>query len=125
MGRGGRPLSFLSTCTLPSSAPPPGGAGKFTRRSLDGQARTVTALWKKYFQVSVHTVRVFHFEESRPHKGLFSMCAEPVFWGGRGHYPDDTVGQVVGLFFLLLFYCLGGMLQRTCLRSQRPCLRGY
>ena len=75
-------MSFLSTCTFPSSATPPGKSGKFTRRSLDGQAMTITAIWKKYFQVSVHTVRVFHFEKSPPHKGLFSMCAEPVFFEG-------------------------------------------
>ena len=83
VGRGRRPsLSFLSRRTFPSSVPPPGRAGKFTQPSLDGQARTVTALWEKYFQVSVHTGRVFHFEKSPPHKGL--MWTEPVFLGGRG-----------------------------------------
>ena len=61
----------MSRRTFPSPVPRP---------SLDGQARTVLALRKKYFQVSVHTVRVFHFEKSRPHKELFSMRAEPVFF---------------------------------------------
>ena len=81
--------------------------------SLYGQARTVIALWKKYFQVSVQW-ESFILKSHLPISDYF-LCTQTLFWESLTwwhHWADRSP------YFLLLFYCFGCMLQRTCLGAK-------
>ena len=88
-GMGRWSLSFFSSwvdVTFSSSVPPPDRAGKFICPSLYGQARTVVALWEKYFQVSVQWESFILKSQLLTKKDEeTSTFTPPLTFPGKGH----------------------------------------
>ena len=95
-----------------------------------GQGRLLVPVWsgqdcpystlEKYFQVSVQ----WGFFILKSHLSINDcfLCAHSMFWGSltwRHHWASCR------LYSLLLFYCLGVIVQRTCLQGQSACFWGY